>query len=156
MPKGLLREILSHFLIIYRSHLRETLDNIEAMLDAVPKRNTQDEFSVLQWVTSFILFAGLLFVFVTENWRTFFLLNVAGNLANLFYLYVVKAAPPLTLLGPHDRPQTKFRFSPLWCVGFGIMLAGLVTYSHIRMSALLLMSGLCMLAFNRYKNTTAR
>lgn len=102
----------------------------------------------------FRLRCGLVFVFFTENVRIQIVFNLAaGGLICLDY-FVFASQPKLSLLDPHDNVKPRFRFSSLMVLGFGLLPAGCVTFSHIRISAALMALGLCLLALDRYTNTS--
>jgi uncharacterized membrane protein YfcA len=116
----------------------------------------RDKFSLVRWLALAILFAGLLLVFFTDNlrWSTFF--NFVASLLICFDLYVLASPPKLSLLHPADDPKPKFRLSPLQWAVFALVLIGCsygIYGSHIRLSALLMMSALSLAAFDQYRRT---
>jgi drug/metabolite transporter (DMT)-like permease len=114
----------------------------------------RDKFSLVRWLALAILFAGLLIVFFTENPRWWILFNGMALLMICFDSFVLTASPKLSLLHPADDPKPKFRPSPLLWIAFALLLIGGICGiygAHLRLSALLNMSGLCLAAFIQYR-----
>ena len=125
------------------------------MLDPGSKPNTRDRFGGLLWVALSVYFAGLLFVFVTENAKIWILFSLAAGAIACVDYYVRKATLPrstVPLLDPRDS-RKRFQYSPLIWAGFALALLALICISHIRISALLLMTALCVLVLSRYQTT---
>jgi hypothetical protein len=69
-------------------------------------------------------------------------------------LYVLTPQPKLSLLHPADETKPKFRpIMVTWSV-FALLLTGCGFSDYIRLSALMLMSAVCLAAFDQYRRTT--
>ena len=116
----------------------------------------RDKLSAARWLALAILFAGWLIVLFAENLRWLTLFNLVASLLICFDLYVLATPPKLSLLHPADDPKPKFRLSPLQWAVFALILIGCsygIYGSHIRLSALLMMSALSLAAFDQYRRT---
>jgi hypothetical protein len=128
------------------------------MSDTVSTPNAPYNIGVLEWVGVLIYFGDLLYLFVTENMKGFtWVVIVAGVVAIADSFVKTRTSPQVTvsLLGSSATPKPKFIYGAFFWVGFALMLAAFIFLQHIRMVALLMMSGLCLLIFNRYKNATS-
>jgi hypothetical protein len=114
----------------------------------------RDKFTAVRWVAVLVYFVGLVFVFVTKNVRMQLLFNIAASLLICFDTFVLAARPTLSLLGAGSDVKPRFRPSAKVWVGFALLLAGIICFSHIRMSAFLMMLGLCSLVLDRYRKTS--
>jgi drug/metabolite transporter (DMT)-like permease len=127
------------------------------MFDTVEKPNLQDELGLAQWVGAAIVLAGLVFLLYTENVRAWSRFTMAaGFVIGIDYCIKKLTArkPTLSLLEVSEKPKTKIRYGPLLWIGFGLMLVACVFIPHIRIFASLMISGFCVLIFDRLK--TAR
>jgi drug/metabolite transporter (DMT)-like permease len=114
----------------------------------------RDNFSLVRWFALAVFFAGCVFVFFTENSRWWALFNLVASLLICFDSYILTRPPKLSLLNAGDKTKPKFRWpSRLAWVAFAFLLIGFVCTPHIRLSALLMMSGLCLAAFDQYRRT---
>jgi hypothetical protein len=109
-----------------------------------------DKFSAVRSSAVFVYFAGLVFVLFTKNVRVQLLFNLAAMLLLCFDYYVLTPRPTLSLSGIHDTDRPKFRLSPLMIVCFALIIASCVYISHIRVSAVLMMSGLFLSVLDRH------
>jgi hypothetical protein len=113
----------------------------------------RDTFSLVRWSALAVFFAGCVFVFFTENPRWWTLFNLVASLLICFDSYLLARPPKLSLLHPGET-KPKFRWpSRLAWVAFALLLGGFVYSAHIRLSALLMMSGLCLAALDQYRRT---
>jgi hypothetical protein len=110
----------------------------------------RERFGTVRWLSFFLYFVGLVFVFVTKNARVEPLFNLAGSFLLCFDSFALPPQQTYSLLGAHEEAKPKFRPSTLWGLGFTSLVAGLIYHSQIRVSAVLMMSGMCFLAFDRY------
>jgi hypothetical protein len=116
----------------------------------------RDKFSLVRWLALAILFVGWLIVSFAENLRWLILFNLVTSLLICFDLYVLTPQPKLSLLHPADDPKPKFRLSPLQWAVLALVLMGCsygIYGSHLRLSALLMMSALSLAAFDQYRRT---
>lgn len=106
----------------------------------------RNKFSVVRWLALAVYFVGLLYVFFTGNDRSLTLFNGMAIILVCLDSYVLTPRPKLSLLHPADDAKPKFRLSPtLWAAFALLVIGGIYGYrSHIRLSALLMMSGLCL------------
>jgi len=96
----------------------------------------------------------LLIVFFTENPRWWTSFNGVALLMICFDSFALTALPKPSLLHPADDPKRKFRPSPLLWIAFALLIVGGICGiygSHLRLSALLNMSGLCLAAYEQYQ-----
>jgi Na+-transporting NADH:ubiquinone oxidoreductase subunit NqrB len=100
-----------------------------------------------------VYFAGWVFVFFTDNTRWWPLFNGVLGLLLCFNLYVLAPRPKLSLFHPAESPNRSFRPSWLQSSAFALLAFGLAFSYHVRVSALLMMSGLCLAAFDQYRKT---
>lgn len=115
----------------------------------------RDNFSPVRWFALGVFFAGCVFVFFTENPRWWTLFNLVGSLLICFDSYILTRPPKLSLLHFADETKPKFRWpSQLAWTAFALLLVGVVCTPHFRLSALLMMSGLCLAAFDQYRRTS--
>jgi hypothetical protein len=125
------------------------------MLDTVSKPKAQGKLGILQWMLFALCFAGLLFLFVTGNVKALapFLLAVSAvNLADIFVTKTTSPQQPVSLLGPREDPKPKFTYGPFFWLGLAFTLGAFMFIGRIRIAALLMMSGMFLMMFNRYKN----
>jgi hypothetical protein len=115
----------------------------------------RDKFSAVSWLAIGVYFAGLVFVFFTENVRIQILFNFAASSLVCLDSFMFRAQPKLSLLDAHDDVKPRFHLSPLMLLGFGFLVAGCITVSHTRISAVLMALGICFLALDRYAKTNS-
>jgi len=128
------------------------------MLDTVSKPKAQDKVGVLRWMLVLISFTGLLFLFVTENVKAltpFLLVAFVVNLADIIVRETTSPQQTVSLPGPHEGPKPKFIYGPFFWLGLAFMLGAFIFIGRIRIAALLMMSGMFLTIFNRYKNIRA-
>jgi hypothetical protein len=112
-----------------------------------------NKFSAVRWLALAVLCAGLEFVFITDSRRWWTLFVGVSSLLICFDLCVLTSRPKLSLLISGDDSEPKSRRSgPRW-VAFALIVIGCLDSPHIRASALLMMSGLCVAAFDQYQRT---
>jgi hypothetical protein len=115
----------------------------------------RDKFNAVRWLALLVYFAGLVLLFITQNVRMSLLFNIFASGLICFDSFVLTPQPRLSVLGSREDMKPKFRPSRLAWVGFALLLAGLISSFHIRLSALLMMSGLCSLVLDRYIKTSS-
>jgi hypothetical protein len=113
----------------------------------------RDKPSLVRWLSLTIYFAYWVFVFFTENTRWWALFYLAAGLLICFDLYVLTPQSKFSSLHPGDDAKPKFRPSLLTWSVFALLLIGCGFSDHIRVSALLMMSALCLAAFDQYRGT---
>jgi drug/metabolite transporter (DMT)-like permease len=114
----------------------------------------RDTFTLVRWFALAAFFAGCVFVFFTENPRWWTLFNLLASLLICFDSYVLRRPPELSLLRPAEETKPKFRWpSRLAWIAFSLLLAGFIYGAHIRLSSLLMMSALCLAAYDQYRRT---
>jgi hypothetical protein len=113
------------------------------------------KFSLVRGFALALLFAGCVFVFFTENTRWWTVFNFAASLCICFNLYVSTSPPNLSLLHPGDHAKPKLRPNLLMGSVFALLFTGYGFSSRIRLSALMLLSALCLAAFDPYRRTNA-
>jgi|SRR5580658_2618977 drug/metabolite transporter (DMT)-like permease len=127
------------------------------MPNTISNPNVSDKFGPLRWVAVFIYFAGLLFIFATGNSpKILTLFNLVAGVLACLDCYVVAPRPVMSLLNPGSDVRTKFRPGPLMWAGFAVGLVSLIWISHVRISALLMMSVFCLLVLDRFMRTRPR
>jgi hypothetical protein len=109
-----------------------------------------DKFRTVRSIAFSIYFAGLMFILVTKNVKVQLLISIGAMLLVCFDYYVLTPQPVLSLSGVRDADRLKFRLSPLMFGCFALIIASCVYMSHIRLSAVLMMSGLLLLVLDRY------
>jgi len=115
----------------------------------------RNNLSAVRWLASLVLFAGLVFVFVTKNVRFQLLFNIAASGLICFDNFVLSPRSKLSLLNASNDVKPKFRPSPLMYVGFILLFVSLLFMSYIRTSALLMMSALLVLVLDQYTRTNS-
>jgi hypothetical protein len=114
-----------------------------------------DKFSAARWLALAVYLAGLVFIFITNNTRWWTLFCLVASLLFCFDLFVLTPRPKLSLLNAGDDAKPKFQRSGLMWVAVALVVIGCLDSPHIRASALLIMSGLCVAAFDQYRRTKA-
>jgi len=109
------------------------------------------KFRTVQSIALFIYFAGLVFVLVTRNVRVQLLITSGALLLFCFDYYVLTPHPVLSLSGARDGGSLKFRLSPLMFGCFALIIVSCVYMSHVRLSAVLMMSGMFLSVLDRYR-----
>jgi hypothetical protein len=114
-----------------------------------------DKFSAARWLAPAVYFAGLVFIFITNNTRWWTLFCLVASLLFCFDLFVLTPRPKLSLLNARDDAKPKFQRSGLMWVAFALILIGCLDTRHVRASASLIMSGLCLAIVDHYRSTRA-
>ena len=115
-------------------------------------RNT---FSAVRWLAFFVFLVGLVFVFVTKNVRFQLLFNAVASGLICFDSFVLAPRPKLSLLNASNNVKPKFRPSLLMWVAFLPLVVSLLYMSHIRASALLMMSAFLLLGLDQYMRSNS-
>jgi hypothetical protein len=115
----------------------------------------RSSFSAARWLALFVFFAGLVLVFVTKNVRLQLLFNIAASGLICFDSFVLAPRPKLSLLNASNDAKTKFRPSLLTWVAFVPLVASLLYMSHIRLSALLMMSAFFLLGVDQFMGSNS-
>src|SRR5277367_736636 len=112
----------------------------------------RNKISAVRWLAMAVYFAGFVFVFFTKNSRWLTLFGLVSSTFLCFDLYVLTPRPKLSLLHSGQDAKPKFRWpSRLEWVAFVLLLIAFICFSRVRLSALLMMSGLSLAAYEQYQ-----
>lgn len=113
----------------------------------------RDKFSVVRSSALAVYCAGLVFIFITNNTRWWSLFGLVSSLLMCFDLYVLTPRPKLSLLNADDDVKRKFQPSGLMWVALALLMIGCLDTRHVRASASLITSGLCLAIFDQYRKS---
>jgi len=122
----------------------------------IENSNAPTKLSFLQWSGVAILFAGFVYLLVTENikaWSRFNFLAATLIVVDYFIKSVTHPVRPPSLLAVQEKPRAKVKVGPLAWVAFALMALGAVFVPHPRFVALFFMAAIFLLLLNQYKET---
>lgn len=114
-----------------------------------------DRFSTVRWLAFLVFVAGFVCVFVTQNVRMQFWFNLAALALICLDTFALAPRQTYSMLGSRDEAKPKVGPSALMGMGLVFLTAALIYHSQIRVSAVLMMSGMCLLALDRYLKATS-
>jgi len=124
------------------------------MLDVTDKRDSQHKFGAVLWSAVGIYLAGLAYLFVTEDWRSLAISNLAVGVLLCTDYFIRRGTMPRQLpsfTAPPEKPKRNLKYTWLMGGGFALMAVSIGFLGHPRIFSLIAACSLCILLFDRFK-----